>query len=104
MRWFLRMVATFVGLCGLAVATGWFLFYGPKDPARERLKEGYEVSANLDSELGRRGEVTVEPLDGDHVLVKVKFSAPPIDPKERKALIRSANIIARRWVHHVRDV
>src|SRR5439155_11192881 len=86
---------------------GWAVHkFGTKDPARERLREGVEASTAVRAELEREVSIKVEPTDAteEQVKVTVQFTSPPADPATRRELVRSANIIVRRYVHHVREL
>src|SRR5258705_13416004 len=106
MRWVVRTVASVVGLCAL-LGVGWLVHkYGLKDPTRERFKEGIAASAAIRKELGKDCNLKVEvaPQNDEQVVVTVQFPDPPDDPTARKELVRSVNIIVRRFVHSVREL
>jgi len=95
-----------VGLAAL-LGVGWLVHrYGMKDPVRERFKEGIAASGAVRQELGKDCNLTVDvaPQNEEQVVVTVRFSDPPQDMNTRRELVRSVNIIVRRFVHSVREL
>lgn len=106
MRWFIRVVASVVGLAALLGVGYAVKRFGTTDVNRERFREGVEAAALIRRETGRDCDVRVEPVaaGGESVVVSIVFDDVPLEPGFRKELTRNANIVARRVVHHVSAV
>lgn len=105
-RWLVRTGATIAGFAALGGLLFVMKTFAMKDPKRERLRESVEASAAIRQELGRDCTLSVEAAAGyeDQVSVVVRYPDPPAEPALRKELVRNTNMVARRIVHHVRDL
>jgi hypothetical protein len=105
-RWTLRAISAVAGMMVLSFASFGALKWFHKNPERERFKEGIQAAAALRHDLGRDCDVHIElkPGSDEDVVVTVRYPNAPTDLPVQRELIRSTNIIARRWVHHVQDL